>query len=342
MAKEPEPRLENQLNEFRIQLDGELRTSKVISGFLFRDGRDRRVGAFLGGLRGSGSWVYNNDWELTGNPAPPNIDDDDLLKQHTETYRRAIEARVQLLDRIKPVEILGMVRDVWGKGEIKQEEGEATLTYPYLMAEKDWYSTTYTEHYTSSFPGSGQSWTPRTMFFLTGKWIAIGLVMTERIGVNFGNMEFPDPKYLPGNETNPYKCYAPQDAKLREFFVDFYQGHAVTQHIDYNPIPKKIWTRPDNLIIHVTVPHSIVPVEGGHGYYYRTDNAMPAWFDQSASQQQIMDYLSEKLEAQRIDGQLPSQVESLELAKIEELRKRGLFKETKDPLPPYYYARRTL
>lgn len=317
MASGPEPKDRNtdntppfsaeaQLNAFRAQLDREKPSAtKIIPGFLFRNGRERQVGF----TRELGAF--------------PSKVDDDLLRQHTETYRRGLEARDQLLDRINATEILGMVRDVWGRGEIQQKGREALLWCGYAVAKKEIKEIHVPGHYVSGSVINGNSYIgPSTLYEITGMWFSSHWRAQEGIRVDFGNMQFPDPEKLPGNETCPYEGYASEDAALREFFVDFYQGRMVTQHIDYNPIPNQIWTRPDNLVIRVTVPYSmqLIRVVGG----YQSDTKGFAWFDQSTSQQEIMDYLSGKLEALRIAGQLPLQVEELELAKLKELRQRGL------------------
>ncbi len=336
MTKEPEPRAtgqgsnplfspEDQLNAFRARLDREkIGATKIIPGFLFRNGRERRVvyTRQFTDFPSSARWLYVDG--LHYEPAPEI--DDDLLERHTETYRKGLEARDQLLDRINATQILGMVRDVWGRGEIQQKGREVLLSCNYAFATEEIKASTIPGHYVSGSAINGDFYVgTSTSYEITGKWFASSLRAKEEIRVDFGNMQFPDPEKLPGNEKCPYKLYASKDAELREFFLDFYQGRMVTQHIDYNPVPKEIWTKPDNLVIRVTVPYSMQPIRVVGGY--KSDNKGFVWFDQSASQQDIMDYLAEKLEAQRKVGQLPSQVEALELAKIEELKKRGLLLE---------------
>lgn len=307
---------EAQLNAFREQLGGEKTVTQIIPGFLFRNGKERRT-AFT-------KRFANYIDGLTYSPAPKI--DDGLLERHMETYRRGLEARDQLLDRINVVEILEMVRDVWGRGEICREGREALLWCNYVFAREEIKTIHYPGHYSQGSAINGDFYIPSsTGYKITGMWFASSLQAREQIRVDFGNMQFPDPENLPGNETNPYKGYASKGSELREFFVDFYQGHRVTQHIDYNPIPDRIWTRPDNLVIRVTIPYPMKPVRVVGGY--RSASNGFTWFDQSDPQQEIMDYLSGKLEVLRIAEQLPLQVEKLELAKIEELRRRGLLKE---------------
>lgn len=69
------------------------------------------------------------------------------------------------------------------------------------------------------------------------------------------------------------------------------------------PFPSEIWRRVDNLGIYVA----------------------GLTFPRDSSYVDIIDKLDETLEEQRVSGQLPNQRKALELAKIEELRKRGLF-----------------
>jgi len=335
MATEPEPQstgvgnnlsmsTEAQLNAFRARLDGEkISTIKVIPGFLFRNGKEREVRSF----HGRGVMVYSLDW---ADDCLVPKDDEFLLEKHTETYRKGLEARDQLLDRINVVEILGMVRDIWGRGEIRHEGSKAVLWCNYTFTKEEIKGIDHPGYISHGTPmGGDYDCGPRTEYYRTGKWLALSSEVREQIRVDFGNMKFPEPQNLPGNETNPYKGFASENTELREFFLDFYQGLRVTQHISNDTIPKQIWYRPDNLVIWVTVPSILVP------YYdqcltdwgYRSDSKEFTWFDQSTSQQEIMDYLSGKLEALRIAEQLPPQVEALELAKIGELRKRGLLVE---------------
>lgn len=325
MATEPEPKstgegsnlstlAEAQLNAFRTRL-GRADVIKIIPGFLYRDGRDQEVTTFRGRM------PY-----------------DDLLEKHTETYRKGLEARDQLLDRINVVEVLGMVRDVWGRGEIRHEGREAVLWCNYAFAEEEIKGIDHPGYISHGTPmGGDTSYGPSTSYYRTGKWLALNSEVREQIRVDFGNMQFPDPENLPGNETNPYRYYTPDNPELRASFVDYYADRKrpntgdpaplAIHHFDDNSIPKQIWTRPDNLVIRVTVPSILVPYFNQTDWGYRSDSKEFTWFDQSTSQQEIMDYLSGKLEALRIAEQLPSQVEVLELAKIGELRKRGLLVE---------------
>jgi len=142
MATEPEPQstgvgnnlsmsTEAQLNAFRARLDGEkISTIKVIPGFLFRNGKEREVRSF----HGRGVMVYSLDW---ADDCLVPKDDEFLLEKHTETYRKGLEARDQLLDRINVVEILGMVRDIWGRGEIRHEGSKAVLWCNYTFTKEE-------------------------------------------------------------------------------------------------------------------------------------------------------------------------------------------------------------
>lgn len=311
MANEPEPKngnsgstpsfsIEDELNRFKTQLDGKTKVTLVAPGFLFRDGRDLSEEFSLAELRRMGNWGWGGI-------------DNNLLEQHKETYRRALETRRQLLDSIKPIEILGMVRDVWGEGEIKQKAEGVTLTYSYLIP-------------TAQREGGG-SWIPRRSVgslgnsttggyissgMLTGRWYSSRVQMTAEVGVGFGNIKFP----------TPGSTYTPE---LDEFFAD--HSHPGAYHpitpFPYVPIPREIWRRSDNLVILTSIPS---PKPTGQGSY-TINSVEETYFNQSASQQGIMDVLAQKLEAQRIDGLLPSQFGAVENAKIEELRKRGLFIE---------------
>lgn len=81
--------------------------------------------------------------------------------------------------------------------------------------------------------------------------------------------------------------------------------HSPTFNGKVLPFPSRIWRRVDNLGIHVA--GLIFPRDSSYG--------------------DITDKLGETMEEQRASGQLPNQRKALELAKIEELRKRGLFVE---------------
>lgn len=312
MTKEPEPRstgqgssssfsVEDQLSVFRRELDektGKLDVIKIVPGYLFRDGRERRAKLTPSEIRSMGKWGWGGI-------------DEDLLKQHAETYREALEARSQLLERIKPVEIVQMVRDVWSNGEIEQKTEGATLTYSYLLpiAEHElghWIPSRSVGSLGNTTEGgyisSGR---------LTGKWFASRIQMTAGISVGFGNTEFP----VPGNTYTQ---------TLNEFFADHYYSSFSAGEFPYVPLPQKMWRRPDNLVILASIPS---PKPIGQGSYI-INNIKETSFDQSISQQEIMDFLSQKLEAQKRAGLLPSQLGAIENAKIEELRKRGLFLET--------------
>lgn len=347
MAKEPEPQstgqgtnpsfsVESQLNSFRSQLDQvgvvhEIPGLLTLPGFLFRDSKDR-------GRRFSPSQLdalRENDTDAThymidGEFGLLVVNNEDILAKHAETYRKALEARSQLLDRIKPVEIIEMVRDMWGKGEIKQTEEDVTLTYPYLKVEEEWVSKAiHHGPFHSSFPDASSPGYTTYVNEKTGKWCANTLQVRERVGVYFGNSEFHPSGYDSDIYTIGYDPSLSANG-LADFFAD---GSIVGTFYGVR-VPKEIWRRPDNLGILVTVPYVLIPRRNvknfrerdGIGQYVRSTYES-TWFDQSASQQEIMDYLVQQLEAQRAIGQLPPQIEAVELAKIEELKKRGLFSE---------------
>lgn len=334
VAKEPEPgntgstpsfSTEEQLRKFIEKLPPPEDPMITIPGFLFRDQHSR---SFEPHFNPAGYTYY-----FFPDPARQraSVDkqlahiDNDLLLQHAETYRRGLEARNQLLARIKPVKILELVRDIWGKGEIAQKEMGATVTYSYLAVKKEFG---YSEPSSTAVGGRGFG----IEYFKydpggraeTGKWIAGSTSISEEIHIDFGNAAHPS---LPFN-------YNINDSQLDKFFAD--SNHTGTQSSAlslgdalFREIPKTIWRRPDNLGITVTIPRAslINDEEWKPENASRRIRSCYAWFDQSASQQEIMDFLTQKLEAQRTAGFLPSQIEAVEFAKIEELRKRGLFIE---------------
>lgn len=232
-----------------------------------------------------------------------------VVPKLSETQRKGIEARRELVDRIRPVEILGMVRDVWSGGQMAGQflpGGQTlkldTLIYSYQKPIEEWKAVSPSRSYegplqNTTYGGGGSS-------VKTGKWVGRPVVIKQKVTVEFGNAEFPD------------------EHSLR---------HSPLWHQLWES-----WTRADNLGIVVTIPYSLQngKPEGSHSHNdygndhdHRDGPIMPfIWFPQSTSQQEIMDYLAEKLEALKKIGQLPSQIEALELAKIEELRKRGLLK----------------
>lgn len=322
MAKEPEPKnrgssylpfsAEAQLDVFRKQLDedsGRLNIIKVLPGFLFRDGRERRKEFTPAQFRDSS---YNWRW----------VDiDEKLLERLTRTYKEGLEARRLLLERLRPNEILGVVREMWGGGDISTSSEGATLGYTYLTPVEARLPTT--QHYQMpsildnyqgrySYGGGGK----------TGKWYCVQLRVEQAISVRFGNREYPDINTL------PYSNVA------KEFFADYYFGSRES-HVEfpYTNLPNQIWQRPDNLIVHVKIPYVLKQVTGI--YYYRNPPEV-TYFDPSVQQQEIIDFLAQRLETQKITGKLPSQVASVELSKIEELRRRGLFIEGKPQTPIYY------
>lgn len=315
MANEPEPKspfsAESQLNAFRIQLDQEAKNmviDKIIPGFLFRDGEEKRARSLAPFNYRIAAFVKSID--------------DEQLEGLTQTYRRGLETRIHLLDDIRPVEILEMVREIWGKGEVSQRERGATLTYHYKQTQEIWDSIpghhSLTTGGTFLHPGSfslGERWR-------TGKWRVVDMRVEEEIGVDFNGYSPEDLSFLNKKMETP---------EMNEFFADeHYKQGAPTR---FARLPRTILWRPENLGIYVTIPYTFTGLRegvlsGDHQYYQRSTQANPfVRFDQAVSQQEITDYLSRELEVQRRGGQLPSQVGALELAKIEELRKRGLLSE---------------
>lgn len=314
MAKEPEPRFteqgsnsslfsaEAQLEEFRTQLnqDAEKRRITVIPGYLFRDGQELRTNQLP--LHKFGMVTI----------------DEELLELHAETYRRGLETRDQLLERIKPVEILEIVRDIWGKGEVSKNEEGSTLTYQYQKADEEWESVPSTHSY---FGGSALH--PETSSpgysYRTGKWLIVDMRYEEEIGVDFDGYSPEDLKLWNDKLKTP---------EMNVFFADEYYKQGAPEN--FARLPRTIWWRPENLGIYVTIPYTLIGLRkgvlnGDYRYYQRSTQTIPfARFNQSVSQQEIIDYLAQKLEAQRAVGQLPSQIEALESAKIEELQKRDL------------------
>lgn len=293
--------LEDELNKFKAQLDGNMKVTLVIPGYLFRDGRDRRNELTQFELRRYGNWGWGGI-------------DENLLKQHAETYRRAMEAHRQLLYNIRPIEILEIVRKVWSRGETKQkaEEG-AILTYSYLIptAQREGGGHWIPERSIGPL-GNSREGGYRSSGVLTGKWGTSRVQMTAEISVGFGSIKYPTIGHTYTQELN-------------EFFADHYYYSNSHSEFPYTPLPQQIWRRPDNLVILISVPSPTPEPTGQAGYII--NNVLTYCFDQSTSQQEIIDRLSEQLEAQKKMGKLPPQLEALELAKIEELRRRGLFIE---------------
>lgn len=295
-----------------------LPTSNItLPGFLFRAGFDREYEEKFNDIANFRGWHARNAG---------------LLEQHRETYKRALEARDQLWDRVDPVAILGKIQDEWGvMGKIQvqirqQRKQRGVLTCSYVIAKQQTVG--------------GGKWIPTRTFgptgdmskgghtssgVLTGKWFAGSTEVQAKVGVYFGNDELYDdgtPTYTMGNTLN--------SEKLNEFFADYYQ-HNSGGFSDILPrkLPETIWRRPDNLVVLVIIPFKPLPPgtflqDKGKGRvrYYR-DQAY-CFFDRTVSQQDILNHLLQLLEAQKRIGQLPSQREALEMAKIAELRKREL------------------
>lgn len=338
----------DQLSAFRKQLDGEPRPPvKKIPGFLYRDGQEVRI-------------TQQSDpegWAAL---------DNNLLARHVETYKRGLEEHQRLLRRIRAVEILQGVRDDWwNKGELQQTPQAVTLKYKYLQAFPEYSYKEGTAGYTTydwgvQVGGGGETYHQGSSAYnyTTGRWFTRNVEVHERISVNFGTMEYPDPntQNLPGGESNQYKYYFdpnyPMHARhpnypLSEFFMDWY--------IEYNPdspnsisknkhetryLPNKIWTRPDNLVIRVTVPFSLVSKTEKYDYhglpifsYKNYGSAMlqnqprDALFNQGSGKEVIVNYLNKILAAQKNSGDLPSQKEAIEREKIKMLKQRGLLKQ---------------
>lgn len=338
MANGPEPQDRNkgtapsfsnsQLEAFKRNLGPTEAAPIVIPGFLFRDERPRsfepeyRHGHFEGYF-----YPYGQRTEGFNKLGPI---DDNLLLEHVKTYISGLEARERLLARIKPVEILSMVRDIWGRGEITEKTLGATLTYKYLrVVEETYYHVNTVEHYHIM---TGRSYSTVESSGKTGKWKAKPDSVSEDIQVDFGNKAYQSLP-LPGGLYRG--AFSDRDAKyhgeLDEFFADSYNGVRERFIGDeyFREIPRVIWRRPDNLVITVNYPRTFFAYDGQPELenQYRSIFDCYVWFDQSASQQEIMDFLAQKLEAERALGLLPPQLEALELAKIEELKRRGLFEE---------------
>ena len=227
---------------------------------------------------------------------------DELIARHRETHRKGLEARDQILERIKPLEILEMVRKVWGRGEIAPTAAGGILTYSYRTPIQERYPVTHTP-IKWSYPLGNTAVGGDLSGGDTGKWLSCELAVQQEVSVKFGNRENP----------------RPTEEEKKELFVDYTKSELNWR------IPRRIWSRPDNLVIHVTTPNELLPVHKGGSWFTRSH--MMAYFDLTSSQKEIMAYLMEKLDTQALDEKLPPQVESIELAKIEELRRRGLFIE---------------
>lgn len=311
MTKEPEPRstysMEDELKEFRRKLDGP--TTITLPGFLFRGGWDRE-------------YKFKFDFEIT-NFNRWHTRNADLLERHKETYKRALEARDQLWDRVDPVGILGKIQEEWGvMGKIQRKKPEAILTYSYSTAREERGPSYYIPPRNLDVIGNMSTGGYMSSGLLTGKWFAGSTEVQAKAGVYFGNEKF----YDDGNYGDTLKF-----EELNEFFADYYQHNSGgSPHLLPLRLPETIWRRPDNLVVRVIIPFKSLPPgtllqEKGKGRVSYYGNKAYYSFDPTISQQDIFDYLSQQIEAQRKIGQLPSQIEALELAKIEELRKRGLF-----------------
>lgn len=292
---------EDQLNAFKTRLGPPVRAKRPLPGFLFRDGVERNLSYTIIDFLNEASTIQYDRSR-------------DLLSRHAETYRRGLEARALLLDRIRPVETLEAIRDeIWGKGKVERTDAGATLTYPsYPVATEEWASNTYRERDSSVVKGYAHE--TRGGSFKTGKWL-VGWANDHHkmsVDVNFGNIKHPDPNDLKEGSG---------------FFVDYCMPlsspSASLDVIDFSPIPQDIWRRPDNLVV---VVKSLRFNQQG-GYYTGLRGA----FAPPTSRQEygkIIECLCLPSEESKAVGQHPSQLEALELAKIEELRKRGLLIES--------------
>ncbi len=237
-----------------------------------------------------------------------------VVPELSKTQRKGIEALRELVERIRPVEILGMVRDVWSGGQMAGQflpGGQTlkldTLIYSYQKPIEEWKAVSPSRSYegplqNTTYRGGGSS-------VKTGKWVGRSVVIEQKVTVDFGNAKLPD------------------EHSLNHAF----HGEQLKRQLEE-------WQRADNLGIVVTVPYPASQDEAlefrgdhmhdtSHGNNHSHSRVLKPhiWFPKSTSQQEIMVYLAEKLEALRKIGQLPSQIAALELAKIEELRKRRLF-----------------
>lgn len=319
MPNEPEPTpysAEDQLKVFKSHLDKVIPATRTLPGFLFRDWRDH---LFEFSARELEEVDFN------------------LLNHQAELYGEAMEIRDQLLDSIKPIEILDMVRDVWDGGNIKQKGDETALAYDYVEPTEEWLVTHNRGYYSRGTPMSGDFYQPPTTTVVkTGKWGVNHLEIKKEIGVRFGNSRFPNHVSTYTDELDEFFADRfPKGGVIPVFLEDYihepkglHDDRSYDKFIDkprFQGIPSVIWRRPDNLRVYVTVPYALLPMDK-EGHFPR-NNYGYMWFDQSVSQQDIMDYLTVKLEDQRKVGQLPSQVASLQLAKIEVLKRREVFKE---------------
>lgn len=367
MANEPEPldrniegtppfSIEDQLNIFRTELDGPKKETKRIPGFLFRDERSRTFPisfepemSIPRDAKMLAPWHRESIEIAQRREQKVTQIDENLLAQHIGTYAQALRARQELLHGIKPTEILTMVRDVWGKGEIIEGELGATLQYYFVRVERETEGGGATTYHHKSISGGDWFETRTGVSSYTGRWGTAPMMVSNNISVTFGNAEFPNSASLDTHKVD--KFFAD------EFKPPTYNGTYIPEVDLFKGIPKSIWRRPDNLGVRVTVPYAflygpykILKAEYNLSYHesdeeiavvgYLPDTSSrylktgtdksPAeqWFEQSTSQKEIMSFLSQKLEAQRLAGHLPFQIEAVELAKIEELRKRGLFVES--------------
>lgn len=248
----------------------------------------------------------------------------DLLKRHAGTYREALEAQHELRKRIDPDKILVNIWGMWGeKGDIRQTEEGGVISYTYMSPVKRLVTST-THH-----PGMGRigpEWDGGYTSYSTGwngKWIGRHLRVEQEVGVYFGDSRFNRLGTLWSEEVNP-------------FFADVFKNGMGRTDKRFDQLPKTIWRRPDNLGVYITVPYAILPSTDDPDVYTRSshesrwfaDKILHGWYTEHAtSYQEIMDFLEQQFEAQKKTGQLPHQQEALEAAKIEELRKRGLFEE---------------
>lgn len=310
--------IEYELKRFTAGLDWQPQPSAkrtmVLPGFLYRDGEDRVV--IRSELR------RYDDWNWRWGPR-----EDQLLVQHNETYRKTLETRDLVIEKIKPTAILEIVRDFWGKGDVVQTPDGAVLTYSYLNAEPEVISGTYNDtRRHGNFPDVGTTAFSTTV--TTGKWVPYQLTVEQEVVLRFGNAKFR-PDNLVGYDRNAITL-------SNQFFIDqhdplYIERGSTAGDKKFCFLPKEIFRTADNLGICVTTPYywkGRSTFIRDIGEFVRSTNNI-ILFAQSTSQQEIMDFLAKKLKAQKATGQLPSQREALELAKIEELRKRGLFLDVK-------------
>lgn len=321
MANGPEAkdRIADELRKFQEQLDGPPDDRIVLPGFLFRNGADHKYKPLMcRSLFMDGTYPPGIKERITvANNRLANIDWD-FVKVHAETYRKALEAQREILNRIQPTEILEQVQVEWGLGEVKTTETGACIGCLYtIVLEEVKTSTSYTERYD---PINGNPSFSRTYSYKTGKWFANRLPKSLSIDVFFeeGTGDcYAEYRYDPNSKEFPRTtiCGITNFGASRNPDFKFANGTWVrnTDNLElFRGIPQKISRRPDTLY---------VLLKGNFDYECHQ-------FDPAVSKQEIVDFLAGNLEQEKACGELPYQLEALGLAKIKELQKRGLFVES--------------